>query len=137
MKESRLTYLATFFIVALFVSTIPSGLFHALQNVLASRILTEGVWNKNSSQYLNQIHKNKLWLEVLPISDSNSISHNNTVLSSTINRPSSNTDQHPISTNFSIISTIFGFDIGINKSSTVDRCSESSNPTRDGNSPIW
>jgi hypothetical protein len=137
MKELRLTYLAAFFIVALVVYTIPSGLFHALQNVLASRILTEEVWNKNSSQYLNQIHKNKLWLEVLPISDSNSISHNNTVLSSTINRPSTTTDHHPISTNFSISSTIFGFDIGINKSSTVDRYSESSNGIRDGNSPIW
>ena len=88
MKELILTYLATFFIVTLFVSTVPSGLFHVSpQNVLASKNLTEGLWNKNSLQYLNQIHKNKLSLEVLPISDSNSVSHNNTLLSATISRP--------------------------------------------------
>ena len=83
MKESRLTYLATFLIVALFLSTGPSGLFHVSpQNVLAGKILT-GVWNKNSLQSLNHNHKNKMWLNVLPISDSNPISHNTTLLSST------------------------------------------------------
>src|ERR1700693_4370215 len=106
MKELSLPYLAIFFIVALFLSTGPSGLFHAsLQNVLASKNLTEGIWNKNSLQYLNQIHKNKRWLEVLPISDSSSISHGNTVLSSTLSGPSINTDHHPILTNFAISST--------------------------------
>jgi hypothetical protein len=138
MKELRLTYFAIFFIVALFLSTGPSGLFHAsLQNVLASKNLTEGIWNKNSLQYLNQLHKNKRWLEVPPISDSNSISHSNTVLSSTLSGPSINTDHHTVLTNFDISSTTFGSDNGINKSSTADRYSEPSIPIRDGNSPIW
>jgi hypothetical protein len=61
MKELRLTYLATFFILALFLSTLSSGL---RQNVLASKNVAEGEWNKNSLQYLNQIQKNKLWTEV-------------------------------------------------------------------------
>ncbi|PWU80475.1 MAG: hypothetical protein DLM72_12005, partial [Candidatus Nitrosopolaris wilkensis] len=142
MKELRLTYLATFFIVALFLSTVPSGLCHVSpQNVLASKNLTEGVWNKNSLQYLNQIHIKKLWLEVLPISDSNSISHNNTLLASTISRPSINIteppDHHTILTNFVVInSTTFGSGVGIKKSSTVDRYHEPFIPTRDGNSSI-
>ena len=110
MKELILTYLVTFFIVTLFVSTVPSGLFHVSpQNVLASKNLTEGVWTKNSLQYLNQIHKNKLSLEVLPISDSNSVSHNNTLLSATISRPLisiiETPDHHTISTNFIIINS--------------------------------
>ena len=138
MKELRLTYLATFFIVALFLSTGPSGLFHAsLQKVLASKNLIEGVWNKNSSQSLNQAHKNKLWLEVIPISDSNSISHNKTVISSTLSSPSINTDHLSILANFNINRTTFGSDIGINKSSTADRYSEPSIPIRDRNSPLW
>ena len=137
MKELRLPYLAIFFIVALFLSTGPSGLFHAsLQNLLASKNLTEGIWNKNSLQYLNQIHKNKRWLEVHPISDSSSISYGNTVLSSTLSGPSINTDHHPILTNFDISSTTFGSDIGINKSSSADRYREPSIPIRDGNSSI-
>ncbi|MDQ6863549.1 MAG: hypothetical protein M3044_06970 [Thermoproteota archaeon] len=142
MKELRLTYLATFLIVALFLFTVPSGLFHASpQNVLAGKILT-GVWNKNSLQYLNHIHKNKLWLKVLPISDSNSISDNNTLLSSTCSRPSINisdpTDHHTILTNFIIInSTTFGAGGGIQKSNTADRHHEPSIPIRDANSSIW
>src|SRR5437016_4794377 len=96
MKELSLTSLATFFIVALFLSTMSSGLSHASpQNVLASKNLTEGERNKNALLHINQSHKNKLWqkLQVIPILNSNSISHNNT-LSSAIIHPS-NTITNP------------------------------------------
>src|SRR5438132_12872509 len=65
MKELRLSYLATFFIVALFLSTVPSGLSDAsLQDVLARDIITEGAWHKNSSQTLNQVYKHQLSRQV-------------------------------------------------------------------------
>ena len=83
-----------------------------------------------------------MWLNVLPISDSNPISDNTTLLSSTSSRPSINisdpTDHHTILTNFIIInSTTFGAGVGIRKSNTSDRYHEPSIQIRDANSFIW
>jgi hypothetical protein len=143
MKELSLTSLATFFIVALFLSTISSGLFHASpQNLLASKNLTEGERNKNAVLHLNQIHKNKLWekLQVPPILDSNSISHNNT-LSSAIIHPSititNPPDNQTILKNFIIINSTASGSVGIKKSSTADRYHGLAIPITHKNSSRW
>jgi len=96
MNELSLTSFAMFFIVGLFISTMSSGLVQASpQYVLASKNLTEGEQNKNAVLQLELIHKNKQReKQVIPILDSNSISHNNT-LSSAIIHPSITTTNPP------------------------------------------
>jgi hypothetical protein len=143
MKESSLTSLATFFIVALFLATMSSGLFHVSpQNVLASKNLTEGERNRHALLHSNQIHKNKLWekLQVHPILNSNPISHNNT-LSSAIVHPSitiaNPQDNHTLLTNFIITNITASASGGIKKSSIADRNHGLVIPITHGNSPRW
>jgi len=95
MNELNLTSFAMFFIVGLFTSTMSSGQVHASpQYVLASKNLTEGDRNKNAVLQLELIHKNKQReKQVIPILDSNSISHNNT--SSAVIHPSITTTNPP------------------------------------------